>query len=461
MNLVLTNWKAAFLKEKRSLLLMAVALSGYGYIMWAGGSFELNEIRYFLGFILFIWPGSTVLRLQGELLLKPMSFCLPGHRESLRILNFSGAIIFGLGLSLALMPFYRHPTSVEIGLNVTGGFLAGAVLCLMLGATRLVVSSLALGVLYLLSIPLAIVAYAMVAMAHDEPLVFWPLFIPVYIAICAFFWSRLGDMRHVKRGHRNILGDATERRASVEIGRMTTPRVQEWFRSQVERRDYLSAARYVWADLYVTLGPTFQYWKWMLALLVVITLAVGHLVGVALASGDTRQWEVAILFTALGAAAGALRTPLTSTMLLPGGRRERCYAAVATGMASSLLLVAVALAVAALSWFFALFLAGTPAKGQRLSYAAIHPGSAFLACLLVPWFLALRLLGYKVRFLKRIDWIVFIAVMVLLSPIMLAIQTWSDGARYMLLGGVLVGGWLCFLLVLRLAARHWSIGGQR
>jgi hypothetical protein len=100
-------------------------------------------------------------------------------------------------------------------------------------------------------------------------------------------------------------------------------------------------------------------------------------------------------------------------------------------------------------------------EGQWLSYAAIHPGSALLACLLVPWFLALQLLGYKVRFLKRIDWIVFMAVIVLLSPIMLAIQTWSDGTRYIVLGGVLVGGSLCFLLVLCLAARHWTIGGQR
>ncbi len=233
--------------------------------------------------------------------------------------------------------------------------------------------------------------------------------------------------------------------------------MQEWFRSRVERRDYLSAARYVWADLYVTLGPTFQYWKWILGLLVIITLVVGHLVGVTLALDHAGQQVVAVMFAALGAAAGTLRTPLTSTMLLPGGRRERCYAAVATGIAASLLLVAAALAVVALSWPFALFLGGTPPEGQRFSYAAIHPGTALLACLLVPWFLALRLLGYKVRLLNRIDWMILVAIFF----VMPAIQTWSDGTLHVVLGGVLVGGWLCFLLVLRLAARHWSIGGQR
>ena len=122
-----------------------------------------------------------------------------------------------------------------------------------------------------------------------------------------------------------------------------------------------------------------------------------------------------------------------------------------------MLLVAAALTIVALSWLFAFSLSGTSAEGQRLSYAAIHPGSALLACLLVPWFLALRLLGYKVRLLNRIDWMILVAIFF----VMPAIQTWSDGARHTVLGGVLVGGWLCFLLVLHLAARHWSIGGQR
>jgi hypothetical protein len=112
MRIVLTNWKAAFVGERGSTFftLYAVLVAGLGFTAWVRVSSDSPIIGNVLGFLLLMGPGLAVLRLQRHILAKSLLFCLPGYRESLRVLTFSGAIVFGAAWSLLfLTPPFQHP----------------------------------------------------------------------------------------------------------------------------------------------------------------------------------------------------------------------------------------------------------------------------------------------------------------------------------------------------------------
>ncbi len=114
-SIVLTNWKAAFLRERGSgfLAVYAVFVAVFGFVAWVRGSSDARIIQGLLGFLLLVGPVYAVLRMQRGMVAKPMLFCLPRYRESLRALTFSAAILAGLGWA-TFGPFPPDTTSAEI-----------------------------------------------------------------------------------------------------------------------------------------------------------------------------------------------------------------------------------------------------------------------------------------------------------------------------------------------------------
>jgi hypothetical protein len=120
------------------------------------------------------------------------------------------------------------------------------------------------------------------------------------------------------------------------------------------------------------------------------------------------------------------------------------------------------LAVVVLSWLLTLFLGGPPAEGSEVTYKALQARSVFLACLLVPWFAALGLLGIRVRF------VVIVLVVAALVPTVFALMMemgpdWTQrivAASVFVVPGVFVGGWLFFLLVLQIVSLRRDLVNQ-
>jgi hypothetical protein len=401
MNIVLTNWKAAFLRERGSLfliiwqfLLIAAFLFDYGFAKRRGSSHDLEALwalMGFVGFLLLIGPGFAILRFQYSVPAKPMFFCLPGYRESLRALTFSAAIVCGAAWSVLQEPLGHDATSMEIGLHMAGDFLTGVVLCLALGGTlRWILSRRVFAALRLAAIPLLFVVLTVLSYARDAPLVIWPVFIPAFTVACAFAWIRLGNPECVKRGQRTILENAIARGPAPGPPGTTLPWVEKWLESQVERQSYLHAGRYVWSELYAAIGRLLHYWKWVL----------GAILGCAWILGDMGQSAANVVFAASGFLACMPRSPVLSPMVLPGGRKERLKAALGAAVAGSLLLMAAASAVVVLSWLLTLLLGGAPADG------GLRARSVLRACLLVPWFSAFGLLGSRMPSLGQVGLII-------------------------------------------------------
>lgn len=451
MSIVLTNWKTAFVRERGSSFLtaQAVFVAVFGFAAWVRGSSDARIIQDVLGFLLLTGPVFAVLRMQRGMVARPMVFCLPRYRESLRALTFSAAIVAGLGWA-TFGPFPPDTPSAEVHMNLAGGFLTGMVLYLALTTPRLILSRQAFAWLRRAVIPLSIIALFVLPAPRDAPFVIWPVLMPGLVVLGAFAWIRLGDRECVKRGQRIILEDAIERGPAHRPPGTTLPWVEKWLQSQMERQSYLHGGRYMWGQLYATIGRLLPYWKWIL----------GSLLGCAWLLGYMGQSAANVIFAASGSLAWIQPWPVLSPLVLPGGRKERCRATLGAVVAVSLLLLAAASVVVVASWLLTPFLGGAPAEGPEAPYVGLQAHGVFWTCLLVPWFSASGLLGVRIRSLAELCVIMAVVTMAL-SFSALAVPIWPAWTLPVVVAGVFVSGWLFFLLVLGAASIKWDLVSQR
>ena len=248
-----------------------------------------------------------------------------------------------------------------------------------------------------------------------------------------------------------ILEDALERRAQVGVKRTASPWVADLFRWLMEHRGRFHVAQYVWNSLYRSFGLAFSYWKWILASIVVAAVILGY----------AGPWLADVAFASLGLAAMAVHLPVAfDDMLLPVSQRQRCHATAAVAVATSSLLVGVAVVVAACTWIFSQLLSALDGS----AHAGIDPGSIYLPCLLVPWVLGCRLLGYThPRIAGTITSVAVVSGLAAMWLLGVADIPWPRLAGAILLAVGLAGGWPFFLLALRVRYRAGdllSAGGR-
>ncbi len=444
MGIVPANWTSVTPKRWPAWLRgMVVPLSmGLGTIV-------LGAPSWVLVFFLWTYPvaglGYRVLSVPMEVARQPFSFCLPGYRQSLRRSCLLAALCAGVGFAPVGLIFLwilalrdRNPTAAGICLHGINGSLIGAAGLMCIGLDlRFIVSSMTWGFIRLLSIPCffaAVIAF--------PALMEYPIFgIPPAVVVCAVVWVCLGDMSRVARGHRAILEDALERRAQIGNTETVSPWIDGLFRGLMERRRWLSSAGYIWGSLYRAFGLAFSYWIWMLL----------SIIGAALGLGYAPGWFARMMLVSSGSAALAVHLPIAfDGVLLPLGRRERRYATLAVAIAVSLLFVGGAGLVIACTWILLTFLPslwGSP-------YASLGPRDIYLPCLLVPWLLGWRLLGYR---RPRLAGLIASATMVFAIVAIYLLgkpdANWPGAAEPILLVALAAGGWPFFLLALHDASR--------
>ena len=371
------------------------------------------------------------------------SFCLPGFRESLRRRFFVGATAMGLAISVPLLwlalPLHQrqeltgYVDVADTGLRVVGIFFIGMTIGLMtMGSLRLALSRLAWSILMLMAIPLVPAAVVLFVVFIEHPLIG----IPSCLALCVFVWFRLGDMRQVKRGHRAIVEDALEQRAQVGVTKTASPQVDSLFHGLMAHRRRFDTIRYIWGSLYRAFGMVFSRWVRMIVLAVVCVVVLGY----------APEWLVRAAFMGVGLAAARLHLPVTFDGLwLPVGRRERCYATMATAVVASLLLLVAAVVLTVLSWLFSPLMPDF--FGGDLHYAPIDVRMIGLPPLLVAWVFAVRLFSYRFTFVDTMTgWLVVAVVILFFLFGGREWLEWIDGAAAI---RILAAGWASFLLALR------------
>jgi len=386
--------------------------------------------------------GMAMVERPADAAKAPFSFCLPGFRESLRRRYFIAAAVMGLGVALfplVLTLFLDrreglvdYLSAARVCLQMVSGFFVGMTIGLTIRTPRLVLSRLAWSILMLLAIPLALAAVVAFVALIEYPI----LGIPPCLALCVFVWSRLGDMQQLRQGHRAMIEDALEQQTEVGVTKTASPWVDRQFHGLMAHRRRFDTMRYIWGSLYRTFGMVFSRGKWTIVLAIICAVGLGC----------APAWLVRAVFMGAGLTVANLHLPVTfDGMWLPLGRRERCYATMATAVAASLLLIAAAMALTVLSWLFSPLMPDL--FGGDLHYVPIDVRAIGLPPLLVAWVFAVRLLAYRFRFVETIaGWVVMAAAILFF---VFGGSEWFeriDGAAAI---RILAGGWASFLLALR------------
>jgi hypothetical protein len=419
-------------------------------LAWMSGP----TVLIFVGPFVFLPFGLLTVGRLGDVAKTPLSFCLPGFRESLRGRYFRAAALVGLGVGLftggQVVSFHRPEgwrvagDLTDVCLRIVGGFLVGMAVGLMVGTPRLILSRLVWSVLLLLSIPLLVGAVVAFSVLVEYPTVA----IPVGAGLCVFVWLQLGEKAIVKRGHRMIIEDALEQRAEGGGTRTAPGWADSLFRERMDHRQYLKTGRYIWGGLYEAFGSLFSYWKWILLAVVATGLILG-LVGHEMAG--------VIAIICFGFAVRLIRLPVASPVLRPGGRRERYYATFATALAAALLLLGAAAIVVVLSRVSAVFPGANLFRSgdQALVYRSMGLIALLLPCLLVPVALGIQLMQQEGRGITWVPWTVLFASVTLLY---FWRNTWPESLRFWFLMAIFVFGWVFFLFTLYAACRRWDLG---
>lgn len=283
MNIVWTNWKLALWRHRYGGPLALLFLVGFKLVIDRIGPNDpdagltgLSDNTLYFALLMFLplsgWLHGVSMH-EREMTARPLSFCLPGYRQSLRWLRITAALPWGVFFALMEAPFLwrqwhsprvENPGLFAVCLSLGSAFLVGAALSLALWGSRLIFSRLQWGILALASFPLGILGFAVWLSVDAHTTSFRVVAAPVGIIVIVFFWLRLGNMRCVARGHRAIIEDAMDKRAQTGVKRTAAPWTGDLFLAWARQYPPLGVYRYVWASLYRTFGLVLSHWKWAL-----------------------------------------------------------------------------------------------------------------------------------------------------------------------------------------------------
>lgn len=453
------------LHQRRSLWLvyLVLGLLAFGFRGKLAGSVAGKGyyiVPVALEFIIGIYTASMPI----EILTKPFSYCLPGHRAVPRRFVFWVGIVTSLLGSLVL-PGYSRLWSQRV-LATCSVFCAGLAMywvgaALVFGVRN---SGPILGLAVWLFFGAAFLDLHVVA---ERVILNHPFVIAFLgLATTAAVWIWLGNHNWARRFctvSRLGMLDVWDQNKMREYGRKQAatkpdkfknhpePWVEQFFLGRMKRCDHLGPGRYIWGGLYTTYGIALSGWKgllsgWLVALALVLCLSYW------------RPEGTNILFLMVGAMAINMRLPVYSSLAIPGGRNERFFTAIILAGSVAVLVTAALAVTAAASMGLTPIMPEVTLRSVDLSFHAMSLRLLIIPSIVIPIALALRLILFRNPYSA-------IASISLMMAMMFAFAFGSSGRlgrlfNPTLLTGLLIVGWLALVLVLRHVCMRRSLVRQ-
>jgi len=354
MRILIANLK--LLHQCRKLWLVYPVLTGIMLIWWLMGIFDISQ-SLGLGMCLFInLPAGFIVGIvTTETLVKPFTYCLPAHRDVPRRVIFLVGI--GANLLVSWLAIGRHGLSIwDAPGRMTGLFAAGLV-AYLLGVLipQAWTKKERWGSVCIIAVPT--VVYGRWPDAAHSLLVRMPgVFAIVGLIVSAIVWWQLrGDARarvlcglpiyglaDSSKLHKLKVKRIQQMQYTQQEGDALASSVESLFLERMKSAPVSSAARHAWGSLYLAFGPILARWKVALFSNLLITAILAYQarpqdMDLSDSSGLWMVGPVLCFLTIL------LPVPIRSSMLLPVGRRERFFSALAVVGASAMLILAVLL----------------------------------------------------------------------------------------------------------------------
>lgn len=408
--------------------------------------------------------GLLAAALPIEVLTKPFSYCLPGHRKVVRKFIFSVAVVFNFLGSLRFL-MYPGLNSGQLVLVVCSAFCAGLIF-------------------YWLSVWLAFGIRNSAAFIGLLPLViFGGIFLDLHIIIeraivgnpfgvilvgvlsSVLAWLWLGSAEWARRycavpwigffdaWNRDKMQRYRQVRAAIKWDKLKkhpSPWVETFFLGRMNRHDYISTGRYIWGGLYTTFGIALSQWKAAFSgvfLALVLVCFMGYM-------GP----GINMLFIMPGLMIAQMRLPVYSSMLISGGRNERYRCAMTQVITTAVLITILVTIVAALSVPLATVMPDITLRGSTFTFHAMIIELFFVPLLMIPIVFTLQLIFYRKPILMML------LIMLLFVVLFLTASFWreqlSTVINPMSIVILVALSWVLFLLVLRYVCMRRCLVGQ-
>ena len=462
MSILTVNLKHLYQRRGLWLLYVLVITFAFTGIAVLFDGTKAGEGRYVGLIVLAFIVGLLLSVLPIEVMSKPFSYCLPGHRKMLRKFVFCVGIVFNI---LGSMLFFVYPAlnGWYLVLVVCSAFFAGMIFYL-LGA------GLAFGarksVFFIGFLPLIIIAgrffelhTILERVIVENPLVV----ISLGILVSFIVWLWLGDEGRARRycnvpwaGFFDAFNPSKMKRISRirmagkwdKFKKYTGLRMERFFLGRMNKHDYISAGRYIWGSLYAAcVGPAIQ-WKGILSIVILFVFFLGYM---GLAATFMFFFIPAIMVM-------NMRLPAHSSMLIAGGRRER-YAGTITVVAAATVLISIAaIAVVVLSMLLEATVPELTLRGFTFTYRAVSAKNIFVPLVIIPFAFSIRLIFYR-----RPVYTLMILILVI-HPMVFTGVVWRKQLGGMInpisITALVVLSWGTFLLVSRYICMRRSLAGD-
>ena len=402
--------------------------------------------------------GMAAAVLQLEILTKPMVFCLPRHRRTVREFIFSiGLAANGVGALLFLfypgLPFVWR--LLVLGSAFAAGlvfYLAGAMLVFRWRQANIFVGLLALalfgGGLLRLNILL------------ERVVVGFPLLaIGFALLVAAGAWVYLNDPKLARRNclqpwvgfdemfNREKLRRSQHQRGALPWDRLKDhprPWVEAFFLGRMTRSGPFSTARSAWGALYGSYAVLLSQWTQVLLLAPFLAVILGYL--------GPRMWSMLAMLPVIAVQTYAVQPAVYSTMLTAGGRRQRFGATLAMVLAGTGLLLLFVAVVSLVSIPLSLVLPDIRYEGFVARYRVIGVEAFYMPLVFLPLASAVQLLFY------RRPGLMIVVLMFLAYPVLVMGMFWREELTEFGCGAVVLVTALCWLAY---AGILWYVAHRR
>ena len=465
-NIMTVNLKHLY--QRRGLWLLAYLI--FGLVVFASLAVALDKPSagrgrsmwlVILQFMIGIWTAS----LPVEILTKPFSYCLPGHRAVPRKFVFSAAIVTSLLGSLHFLAYpglyWWRPLLVTCSAFCAGLIMYWAGVGLAFG-----VRTSGWDGVFAFLLLLGTVHFEL-HMAAERAIIGHPFAVVLLgLASSAVVWIWLGNPSWARRfcavpriglfdtWDRDKLLEYKRGRAAVKWDKFKnhpSPHAERFFLRRMNNCDYLGPGRYIWGGLYTTYGVALSQWK---------AILLGFLVWLAIMIwlSYIGPRGIDLLFFMGAASAVHKRLPLYSGMIIPGGRKERFAAAIVLAGTIAALVTAVLALMATISMGLAPIMPEITLRGEELPFHAMSLRLLIVPSIIIPIGLAFRLITFR----KPFSTVALIAVVVAL---MFAFGITSFRRLTALINPtslttLCILGWLILVVVLRHICMKRSLVGQ-
>ncbi len=430
--------------------------------------FTRFDDRY-LGYLLIsFWTGVFAGNMQKDVLMKPFSFCLPGHRRIPRLFIFwiGGVVNLILGCVFLMYPGLDFPYVLMLMIILAGGFV-GMILyfygvCCTLFELRMLLG----GILPWLALG-AIILFRWDKVVQNM-IISWP--IPTILAgglVCVWFWRLFGRDTLARRhcGKLVFEGFSTSLKAQkyrqTQADRNLTAakskffeRLHEFFLRRMNRNEFLSKGRYIWGNFYMVFGRDFGTWqmKHVLASCALISFLVLFFGFVGKGEG------INVLFVILALGVLSLDLLPYRSMLFPAGRAEKYFGTLVVALIITFLAGVLALALTGISVLLETLLPEFGSKADLLSYHGMDIGLFYIFLVVIPIALSCAVAFPRNMIVKIIFVVVFMQGWIISAGVLK--QPLIDVIGPVGVVGLVALCWIGFLIVLRYVCMRRSLVGQ-